>query len=333
MATLSTNYPNMLDWVKRRNPDGSIAKIVEQLDQTNEVVKHMVVREANGTWGHRTTVRTGLPTGTWRKFYGGVQASKSRTNQIVATIGMLNNLMEVDKKLADAENDPAGFLASELMAHVQGMTQEIAQTLMLGDEVTEPESFAGFLQHYNDRAAASGENIIGSTTDNSDNASIWLVSWGDDGTFGIFPRGSKSGGLDIGELKTEIIDNIDGSNGRMLAYRQWMEWELGLCVRDWQGNVRVVYDQELLTKNAASGPDLIDLCTQAIEMVPQRIKATCNLKFYGNRRARSFLRRQIANKVASSTLTMETVAGKSQLMLDGIEFCQVDALTNAEAAI
>jgi hypothetical protein len=55
--------------------------------------------------------------------------------------------------------------------------------------------------------------------------------------------------------------------------------------------------------------------------------------FYCNRTVRSFLRRQIMNKVASSTLTMEQVAGKHVTMFDGIPVRRCDAITNTESGI
>ena len=71
--------------------------------------------------------------------------------------------------------------------------------------------------------------------------------------------------------------------------------------------------------------------SQAIELLPN--VAMGRPAFYMNRKARSFLRRQIANKVAASTLTMEDVAGKKVITFDGIPVRRCDALLNTETAI
>jgi hypothetical protein len=55
--------------------------------------------------------------------------------------------------------------------------------------------------------------------------------------------------------------------------------------------------------------------------------------FYVSRRIRSFLRRQIANKVLNATLSMETVAGRHVVMFDGIPVRRVDALAADEARV
>ena len=63
MAILASNALTMLDWAKRVDDDGKIAMIVEILSQTNEILLDMLTLEGNGITGHKTTVRTGLPSG------------------------------------------------------------------------------------------------------------------------------------------------------------------------------------------------------------------------------------------------------------------------------
>jgi hypothetical protein len=55
--------------------------------------------------------------------------------------------------------------------------------------------------------------------------------------------------------------------------------------------------------------------------------------FYMNRRLRTFLRRQIINKTLNSSLTQETIAGKSVTMFDGIPVRRTDALAADEALV
>jgi hypothetical protein len=55
--------------------------------------------------------------------------------------------------------------------------------------------------------------------------------------------------------------------------------------------------------------------------------------FYMNRRAKSFLRRQLASATKNSTLTREEVGGKKVEVFDGIPVRTTDALTNTEAAV
>jgi hypothetical protein len=332
MSTLATTHPTLLDITKRLDPNGKIDTIAEILNQTNEVLEDMVWIEGNLPTGHRTTIRTGLPTPTWRKLYGGVQPTKSTTVQVTDSCGMLEAYAEVDKALADLNGNSGAFRLSEDRAHIEGMNQEFSSTLFYGNESNEPEAFTGFGARFNDQSAANGENIITSaaTPDGNDNTSIYLVVWGPNTVHGIYPKGSKAG-LNMEDKGQVTVENIDGNGGRMEAYRTHYRWDCGLSVRDWRYIVRINLDQEDLVKNAASGPDLVDMLTQAVELVPSLSMG--RPAFYANRTVRSFLRRQIANKVAASTLTMETVGGKHVTMFDGIPFRRCDALTNTEAGI
>jgi hypothetical protein len=332
MATLSAIHPTLLDVTKRLDPDGKIDTIAELLSQTNEIIDDMVWIEGNLPTGHRTTVRTGLPAPTWRKLYGGVQPTKSLSAQITDSCGMLEAYAEVDKALADLNGNSAAFRLSEDRAHIEGMNQEFASTSFYGNEGTEPEAFTGFAPRFNDQSATNGENILTSaaTPDSTDNTSIWLVVWGANTVHGIYPKGSKAG-LSMNDKGQVTVESIDGAGGRMEAYRTHYRWDVGLSVRDWRYVVRINIDQEDLVKNAASGPDLIDLMTDAIERIPSLSMG--RPAFYANRTVKSFLRRQIMNKVGSSTLTMEQVAGKHVTMFDGIPVRRCDSILNTEAGL
>ena len=193
MAALSVIHPTLLDVAKRLDPDGKIDTIVEILAETNEVLQDMVWVEGNLPTGHRTTIRSGLPTPTWRKLYGGVQPTKSRTVQVTDTCGMLEAYAEVDKALADLNGNSAAFRLSEDRAHIEGMNQEFASSLFYASEATAPEEIMGFAPRFNLSTAENGENIIrqgGTQPDGSDNASIWLVVWGENTCHGIYPKGS-----------------------------------------------------------------------------------------------------------------------------------------------
>lgn len=332
MSVLATTHPTLLDVTKRLDPKGNIDMIAEILNETNEVLDDMVWLEANDGMSHRTTVRTGLPEPTWRKLYGGVQPTKSTTVQITDSCGMLEAYAEVDQVLADMNGNTAQFRLSEDTAHLEGMSQEFVQTLFYGSEATAPEEFTGFGPRFNDTSAEVGDNILTSaaTPDGSDNTSIWLIVWGPQTVHGIYPKGSKAGlkSTDKGQV---TIEDIDGNGGRMEAYRSHYTWHCGLTVRDWRYVVRIQIDQEDLTADAATGPDLVDLMTIALDIPPSLKRGRA--AFYMNRRVRSFLRRQIVNAVSNSTLTMENVAGKKVMYFDEVPVRRVDALLNTEAAV
>jgi hypothetical protein len=331
MAVLGTSNPTLADLAKVTDPDGSIADVVEILNATNEILMDMTFLEGNLTTGHRTSIRSGLPTPTWRKLYGGVQPTKSRAVQVTDNTGMMEDYSEVDKALVDMAGNPAAFRLQEDRPHIEGMNQEFASTLFYGDESTAPEEFTGLAARYNSLSAENGDNIIAGGGAGSDNASIWLICWGPNTCHGIIPKASKAGiqQRDLGEV---TIENADGNNGRMQAYRTHYRWDVGLSVRDWRYLVRIAnIDRSLLTSDISTGADLNDLMHQAWTELPSTSAGRC--AWYMDKQVMSFLRRQTANAVQNSTLSVDMVGGTMQTSWGGIPIRRCDALRTNEATV
>jgi len=331
MATLGAKNPTLADLAAVTDPDGSIADVVEILNETNEILMDMSWQEGNLTTGHKTTVRVGLPAPTWRKLYGGVQPTKAQNAQVTDTCGMLEAYAEVDKALVDLASDGAAFRLQEDRAHIEGMNQEVADTLFYGDETTAPEEFTGFAARFNDLSAENADNIIDGGGTGSDNASVWLIVWGPNTCHGIVPKGSKAGlqQKDLGEV---TIEDVDGNNGRMQAMRTHYRWDVGLTVRDWRYIVRICnIDRSLLTADISTGADLNDLMHKAVTEVPNLSMGRA--AWYMDKTVLAFLRRQTANAVSNSTLTTDMVGGTMQTSWGGIPIRRVDALAVDEARV
>lgn len=331
MATLSVINPTLLDLAKTLDPDGKAATIVEILNLTNEVLDDMVWKEGNLLTGHRTTIRSGIPAPTWRKLYGGVQPNKGTTVQITDNCGMLEAYAEVDKALADLNGNSANFRLSEDRAHIEGISQELASALFYASETTAPEKITGLAPRFNLTTAGNGENIILGGGAGTDNASIWLVVWGENTVHGIIPKGSKAG-LQMTDKGQVTIENVDGAGGRMEAYRTHYRFDAGLSVRDWRYIVRIAnIDKSTLTKDASAGADLIDLLTRAQELIPNLNAGRA--VYYMSRDMRSFLRRQMSNKTLNSTISLETIGGRKVLAFNEIPVKRCDALAADEALV
>jgi hypothetical protein len=333
MATLPVTRPTLLDLAKRTDPDGSIAQIVELLTQENMILQDMVWQEGNLPTGHRTTVRTGIPTPTWRKINGGVQPTKGSTAQITFGTGMLEAYAEVDKALADLNGNTAAWRLSEEMGHIEGMNQEMAQTLVYGNEGTEPEAFTGLTPYYNSRTAQSGANIISANDVDSptDNQSIWLVGWSETTIHGIIPKGSNAG-LQVEDKGQVTIENADGSGGRMEGYRTHYRWDAGLAVRDWRYAVRICNISKAdLTTDASTGPNLANLMFQALETI-QSLSGVRPV-FYTSRGVITKIRQQAAAAVKQSTLTIDDRGGVMVQAFNGVPLKRVDTMAADEAYV
>jgi len=332
MATLSALNPTLMDVMSVTDPNGSIATVAEILNETNEILLDMTMIEGNLPTGHKTTVRRGIPMPTWRQLYGGVQPNKSGYASVTDSTGMLEAYAEIDKALADLNGNTSSFRLQEDRAHIEGMSQTAAATVFQGNEAVNPERFTGMNARYNDLGAENGENILDAGGTGTDNASIWLLGWGPNTLHGIYPKGSKAG-LQMEDKGQVTIENADGNNGRMEAYRSHYRWDLGLTLRDWRYCVRIAnIDRSLLNADASgTSANLPDLMFEATELVPNLSSA--RMAFYMDRKIRTKVRQQLANAVTSSTLTVDQVGGVRVMSIDDIPMRRVDALSIDEARV
>lgn len=328
MATIGNNNPTYADFAKRLDANGKVETIIEMLNQDNEILNDATLLEGNLPTGHKSTMRVGLPTATWRKLNYGVAKGKSQTVQVVDSAGMLEAYAEVDKALADLNGNTAAFRMSEDKAFLEAMNQQMATTLFYGDTTVNPERFMGLADRYNLLSAASGANIISGGGSGSDNTSIWLINWDPDVCHLFFPKGSKAGfqHTDLGEETLE-----DAAGGYYQGYRTHYKWDLGLTLRDWRYVVRIAnIDVSDLTFNAATGAKLVDLLIQALEQVKGMKGRTV---LYANRTITSYLRRQIVFAANNVRLGLEEVYGKKSVTVDGVPIRKTDAILNTEAKV
>lgn len=317
------------DVARRLDANGKIDKIVEMLTETNEILQDMRWIEGNLPTGHKTTVRTGLPQATWRKLNYGVPTGKSTTAQITDTCGMLETYAEVDKALADLNGNTAEFRLSEDRAFLEGMNQQMAETLFYGDTAKHPERFIGLAPRYNSLSADSGKNIVNAGGTGNDNTSIWLVCWGDNTAHGIYPKGSKAGfqHQDLGEVTLE-----DGAGGKYQGYRTHYKWDCGLTVRDWRYISRVanISVSSLAGTDCTAPVSLIDLMIDAYYKIPNMNMG--KPVFYCNRTILAYLHKQVRND-KNVNLYLDNVEGKPVVKFLGIPVRQCDQIKNTEARV
>jgi len=334
MATLvSGSLPTLYDVTRRQNPDKSIAAVVELLSETNEILDDAVWYEGNMTDGHKTTVRSGLPSVAWRKLNYGIQPDKSTTVQVVDRCGILEGISEIDKRLVDLTGNPKEFMLTEDRAFLQAMNQEMADTFFDGDTATDPEKFLGLMPRFSDPDSADNKDqIIEGEADDAGSVytSIWLVVWGPNSVFCTYPKGGQ-GGFKREFLGEDIV--TDASSGRFRAYRTHYSWEMGLVVRDWRQIVRIANIDwgTAVSDDAAATFDIADLMIQATEQIEDL--SAGRPAFYMNRKVRTLLRRQLLNK--SNRLITEDAdwAGKKVTMFDGIPVRRCDAITLTEGGV
>lgn len=331
MTTLATQVLTLSDWAKRVDPDGKVDAVVELLNETNEILMDALWKEGNLPTGHKTTIRTGLPSVAWRKLNYGVPPSKSRTAQVTDACGMLEAYAEIDKKLADLNGNTTAFRLSEDQAFLEAMNQEMASMFFYGDTSQDPEKILGLAPRYSDPSAENGENLLDGGGTGSDNTSVWLIVWGANTVHGIFPKASKAGisHEDLGEVTLE-----DAAGGKYQGYRTHYKWESGLTLKDWRYAVRIcnidVSDLATFGAGTDNSAALIRLLIQAYNKIPHL--GMGRPVIYCNKTVKTWLD-IMAGEKSNVLLNISEYAGRPVTNFWGVPVRRCDAILDTEDAV
>lgn len=345
-------FPSLLNVTRQLDPDGNSASIVELLQQTNAPLLDMPWGEGNLSNGERTTVRTGLPSAIWRQFYQGVPSSRSEFAQITDSCGMLETRSEVDKDLADLNGNTQSFRLNESYAFIEAMNQNFMQALLYGNASVNPQQFNGLSPRFGAMHDSSNnllpiaQNIIDAGGTGSNLTSIWLVCWGVNSIYGIFPKGKK-GGLqhqDLGEY-----DAFDVNQARFRVYGDHWKWDCGLTVKDWRYIVRIA-NIDVSKLVAGTGPDIITLLVKALHRVPnlgivqtgvenvsangaRPIPLAPNPVFYANRTIHEFIDIQSLSKTQYTLKSGNDAFGRPVTFVRGIPLRTCDQILSTETQV
>src|SRR5229473_2513987 len=336
MAVLGTTALTYADWAKRMDDGYKVASIIELLSQTNEMLDDMMVVEGNLPTGHKTTVRTGLPQATWRLLNTGVPNAKSTTAQLVEACGNLETYSVIDKDIADLNGNTPEFRLSESRAFLEGMSQQVAQTIIYGNQLVNPERFTGFAPRYSTKTVANSQTA-------NTNTSIWVMTWGVDTNHAIFPKGKLTGlqQRDMGEWP--VADSVGNT---YQAYREHFKWEIGFAQRDWRYMARIC-NIDVTQLTGVSAANLINLLVRALYRLPTAPVSAATIQtsdtpavradmgrtvIYCNRIIRTYLDLQAMNKT-NVLLRIEEFNGKPITTFRGIPIRTVDAVLSNEAQV
>lgn len=333
MATINASLPTLQDLVSRTKPGGGIDQIVEILGQRNAVLQDMPWREGNLTTGHQYTSRKSLPSGTWRRMNEGVAPTKSRTDQVTETCGMLDAMSKVDCALVDLNSggdaaSGAAFRASEDSAFMQGLSNDLETAIFYSSTKTDPEKILGFSPRLDSTTGLWGGQIVDSqiAAAGSDQASMWCIGWGAGYAYGIYPKGTTAGLTSFDGGKQLTTDS--GGTNQFWAYVTSWSWKVGLCIEDARAVVRLA---NIDTSAIAETGSL--LIQDMVKMVAQCRAPGAKKVIYTNQRIATYLNLQALDSTKNSTLKIENIGGENVTSFLGIPVRVTDALTNTEAII
>jgi hypothetical protein len=339
-ANFGYTFPTLVDMMKRLDPNGTIATVVEELSKLNPILQDMAWQEGNLPTGHRFTSRSALPALTWRRFNQGVDATKSTTTQHDESCGMLVGYSKVDAALAKLNGNEAAFRASEDLAFVQSFNNTLSSAIFYSSLAANPEQFHGLSPRLSSTTAnpatVTGTGPTGtgqlikadSSASGATQTSIWCIGWAPETVFGIFPKGSV-GGLQHHDMGEQLA--LDAASKQFRAYVSEWQWQCGLCVKDFRYLARVCnIDVDNWTNDLSAGADLAMRMMDASSAI-FNIDA-CRPVYYMSRQAFNMLGQQLVARQAN-WLTYLGEGGSKVPHLYGIPIRFVDALTATEAVV
>lgn len=311
---------SLVEVVKRHDPDGNLATIAEVLNKTNDMVADAVWREANDNYSNKTTRRSRLPSGTWRKFNEGVSNTASETVELVDVIGILEAHSANDVDLIKSFKDPEQARTDEAMAFVEGLSQDMATAMVYGDASADPEKFTGLAPRLDSIAASA--NVINEGGTGSDLTSVFVIDWGMNSCYMMYPRNSIVG---LEHIDRGVVDVLDSDSKSFLAYKDIFKWKAGMVVKNNKSIGRLANIESTGSSNTFDPDNLITLVNRMTKGPGRRI--------YVNETVMTQI--EILEKDKSNTYFYKTdgLAPGPTMMFKGIPIRQVDAITITETAL
>lgn len=236
----------LVELAKRTNNKETL-DIASVLSKMTPVIADAYWKEANQLTGHIHNRETKLAgSGTWRDVNQGVSPTAGQTEQVTEPIGYLEDRSEIDELLVKLAPEPKIFRYNEDLLHLRGLAQTIETAFWYGNLATAPKAIQGFTTRY---------NVLTPTAPDPDNVqdagsaatctSAWIIKWGPDSVYCVYPRNSKTLGIERHDMGRELITTT--APARLYMWVTQFIFNIGICVR----NHKCV--QRLANINGASG--------------------------------------------------------------------------------
>lgn len=335
------DWPTIVTLNKELGNDNKlIANSIQLLNQTNELYEDMPFAEANEGTSHVHLMDATVPRGTWRRFNEGIRAVSSSSLQVRDTCGWQENRAECDLILARRSGDVSKFRARQDRRILQGINDELNETMFYGDVRDNPLQFYGLAPRYDNLGNPSDKpaaNTFGMThvldaggTTASSQTSIWLVGWGVDvGAFGIYPNTAPNSGIESDDLGE--VDLYDSEGKVFRGYATHHRVQQGLAIADWRYVVRIANVEVTATLDSAAITQLCHAMIDATLALPD-LKMVRPI-IYMNRTVMARLHKAAMDKENVMLNFSDLYGVKNQLNISNIPIKMCDALVNTEEVL
>lgn len=336
MAAIGSTYVTMLDVAKKGNA------VAEVLVKKNAMMKDIPYVEMNEGTIHKESIRAFLPSPVYRKANQGLAAQKSAIEERTFSASHFESRSQIDKMVAQrgGMDKVAMNRWNQLQGHIQSMANEHGRLSIYGSPTgvgsNKEPGFADIYYTINTSTNETAKNVVNAAGSGSDQTSIYIVNWGPNSIFGVYPKGTQSGikRTDYSEggklVQLQMTDN-NGAAGNYYGYDEICELDHGLVVKDWRQACRIAnIDVTDLLAGTGSNPNLIDLLITG----QYKLDDPNGAIIYCNRTIHAMLHKHALTKVtAGGGLTFMNFGGETILSFNGMPIRIHDAILNTETAI
>lgn len=327
MEIVDNQVVTLLDYSKQFTEAGEELAVIDVIAKNNPMIADAMVTESNSDAGHQYAVLTGIPDGTWRRAYKGVQPAKGTQKVVTESFGTLAAYSTVDKLIAEKGGKVSQVRARNAKSILSGLSNMMGKKMVYGSDKADEEAFTGFEARYNKIGTFDSEDSsrcvvsAGGSTDKK-LSSILLVTWDSDKAFTFFPKGTKAG---VERIDSGLTNVEDGNGKKFPAYEEYFEWKMGLAVADWRYCGRVC--------NIASDTDGAALL-KALNELCNRVESNGSGKtyLYMNKSVR-FMLEQALEKKGNVFYTPQQPGQPLVMTYRGIPVHVCDFITNTEALV
>lgn len=316
--------------------------LINMLSQANPMLEDCVWMQGNLETGHRFKITDGLPEVQYRSINEGIIATRGTQKDIVETCSLLESVSEIDKELIDIAEDKGIARLTESAAHIESLGNTFAKEMWYGSRVVDHRSIVGLAQSYANLNGPAKRQIIDAGGTATNNASIWLIVWGQRGLHGIYPKNTRSG---IEHISSDVIDIIDPeNNGTYQGYRDRFKWRVGLCLKDYRqvGRIANIDMNDVWSYGTANdtSPNLVQLLLRLTHRINRlgNWNAQDNTVFSGkpviymNRSLKEAYEVQLMDK-QNLALTIDAATGAITTSFKGIPIKVDDSLLETEERV
>ena len=241
MAALSLgSCLTLTEMVRREDPKGRLADIVDVLSQRNNFFRDAIQEECNDGTSMSITRKATEPSGSERAYNQGVTPEAGVTEQVVEPTCMFCGLSEVDVALMeDSPDGPGPARAQEDGFFLAGLAKQVVSRCFDGNRSTSPMQVNGINNRSDYNALSSDfvyDNAGGNASATANKTSIYLIKWGKKRVTMDYPRNYKPGKKDFGikmvDYGRQIITDAVVTTKKYPAYQTWFEIRFGLCIHD-----------------------------------------------------------------------------------------------------